>query len=49
MHVTPALISLGEKYVFLLVSLKSTKCQHLSRSAWSVLGGRMGASFRRRE
>ena len=49
MRVTRALISLGEKYVFLLVSLKSTECHQLSRGAWSVVGGSMGASFRRRE
>ena len=49
MRVIPALMSFGEKYVLLFVSLKSTECQQLSRGAWSVLGGRMGASFRNRE
>ena len=49
MRVIPALMSFGEKYVLLFVSLNSTECQQLSRGAWSVLGGRMGAIFRRRE
>ena len=48
MRVTPALMSLGEKDVLLLVSLKSTECQQVSRRAWSALGGPQSSSRARK-